>query len=69
MEVLPIGIVGRTVLIVGVLFFTAKATERCMKDYNELELALTENSLNLDSLTRAFFPPNEPPSPFVEVVY
>ena len=40
-----------------------------MKDYNELELALTENSLNLDSLTRAFFPPNEPPSPFVEVVY
>ena len=40
-----------------------------MKDYNELELALTENPLNLESLMRAFFPPNEPPSPFVEVVY
>ena len=61
-----------TILVVVVLtafFSPTTAVEKCIRDYHELEAALVENSLNLDSLTRSFFPPNEPSVPVVEVFY
>ena len=43
--------------------------EECIRDYHILESELVENELNLDSLTRSFFPPNTPSVPVVEVFY
>ena len=65
---------GRVILLVAVVlaaqaFSPTTAVEKCIRDYHELEAALVENSLNLDSLTRSFFPPNEPSVPVVEVFY
>ena len=45
------------------------AAEECIRDYHELEASLVGNPLNLDSLTRSFFPPNEPSVPVVEAFY
>ena len=45
------------------------AMEECIRDYHSLESELVENNLNLDSLTRSFFPPNTPSVPVVEVFY
>ena len=47
----------------------AVAMEECIQDYHSLEFELVENDLNLDGLTRCFFPPNTPSTPVVEVVY
>ena len=41
----------------------------CIRDYHRLESELVNNDLNLDSLTRSFFPPNTPSVPVVEVFY
>ena len=45
------------------------AAEECIRHYHELEASLVGNPLNLDSLTRSFFPPNEPSVPVVEAFY
>ena len=45
------------------------AAEECIKDYHKLEASLVGNDLNLDSLTRSFFSPNEPSVPVVEAFY
>ena len=47
----------------------ALSKEQCIQHYYELEESLLSNPLNLDSLTNAFFPPNEPSVPVVEVFY
>ena len=45
------------------------AQDACIRDYHSLESELADNDLNLDSLTRSFFPPNAPSVPVVEVFY
>ena len=41
----------------------------CIRDYHELERSLISSSLNIDSLTKTFFPPNLPNPPVVTVLY
>ena len=52
-----------------ILRFSAAAELECIRDYHRLEMELVNNDLNLDSLTRSFFPPNTPSVPVVEVFY
>ena len=55
-------------LVLAALSPTSAAHE-CIRDYQELEASLFSNPLNLDSLTRSFFSPNEPSVPVVEAFY
>ena len=41
----------------------------CIRDYFELEKSLFSNTLNIDSLTQAWFPPNEQSVSVIEVFY
>ena len=41
----------------------------CIRDYHELERSLLSSSVNIDSLTKTFFPPNLPNPPVVTVLY
>ena len=41
----------------------------CIRDYHELERSLLSSSVNIDSLTKTFFPPNLPNPPVVTILY
>ena len=41
----------------------------CIRDYHELERSLLSSSINVDSLTKTFFPPNLPTPPIVQILY
>ena len=57
------------VIALQYLFSVTLGEEGCIRDYHRLESELVNNDLNLDSLTRSFFPPNTPSVPVVEVFY
>ena len=41
----------------------------CIREYHELERSLFSSSINIDSLTKTFFPPNLPNPPIITVLY
>ena len=41
----------------------------CIREYHELERSLLSSSMNIDSLTKTFFPPNLPNPPVVQILY
>lgn len=58
------------ILVIAALLCVSAAEElECIRDFHRLEFDLVDNNLNLDSLTRSFFPPNTPSVPVVEVFY
>ena len=60
-------------LAVAVVFnyfaLLAAAEQNCIRDYHDLEEDMLGNPLNIDSLVRSFFSPNEPLLPSLEVHY
>ena len=67
-------IVILTVLLAGIALAPANAQENitnpsCINNLIDLEKSLLNKSSNIESLTRAFFPPNRPFPPVVQACY
>ena len=56
-------------VICSVLGLLTVPTLCCIREYHELEQSVLRNPHNLDSLVRAFFPPNQEQAILVEVFY
>ena len=58
-----------TAVIVLVASMAGCGSCNCIQDYHELERSLLRSSINIDSLTKNFFPPNLPTPPIVQILY
>ena len=56
-------------LAVYVMGLLAVPTLSCIKEYHELERSVLRSPRNIDSMLRAFFPPNQEQAVLVEVTY
>ena len=58
-----------TLMVVCVMGMLAIPAMCCIREYHELERSLLTNPRNIDSMLRAFFPPNQEQAGLVEVSY